>query len=263
MAWISDPHLNFAPDEAIDNLYREARGRGAGAVLISGDLAEAHVLEDYLTRLAKAELPTYFVLGNHDYYRGDVVGVRRHVRALCASHPGLHWLNAAGPVSLSRGTVLVGVDGWADARLGDYEGSEVLLNDALLIRDLAWLEKSPRREMMQALADADASVLRDQLARALASPARQVVVLTHIPPFAEAAWHEGRTSTSDWLPHMTCKAVGEVVREAAASHPDRRFLVLCGHTHGAGECEILPNLRVLTAGAAYCQPRIHGIIDLP
>ncbi len=44
--------------------------------------------------------------------------------------------------------------------------------------------------------------------------------------------------------------------------PHRRLTVLCGHTHGRGEAAILPNLRVLTAGAIYGQPGIERLFDL-
>jgi len=37
--------------------------------------------------------------------------------------------------------------------------------------------------------------------------------------------------------------------------------VLCGHTHGAGEAEILPNLRVLTAGARYGAPVVQRALE--
>lgn len=40
------------------------------------------------------------------------------------------------------------------------------------------------------------------------------------------------------------------------------MLVLCGHTHGAGECDESPNLRVLTGGSEYGQPRVQRIIDV-
>jgi 3',5'-cyclic-AMP phosphodiesterase len=43
---------------------------------------------------------------------------------------------------------------------------------------------------------------------------RHVVVLTHIPPFREACWHEGAISNDNWLPHCTCKAAGDAIAEA-------------------------------------------------
>ena len=36
--------------------------------------------------------------------------------------------------------------------------------------------------------------------------------------------------------------------------------VLCGHTHGAGEVKILPNLLVKTGGAEYKKPELQNPI---
>ena len=89
------------------------------------------------------------------------------------------------------------------------------------------------------------------------------MVLTHVPPFREACWHEGRISDDNWLPHFTCKAVGDALLEAMAAAPDHRMTVLCGHTHGGGEAQVLPNLRVLTGDARYGQPVIQRILGIP
>ena len=88
----------------------------------------------------------------------------------------------------------------------------------------------------------------------------QVVFLTHVPPFREACWYDGRISNDEWLPHFTCKATGDAIREAAERHPERQIEVLCGHTHGAGTAEILPNLVVYTGGAEYGEPAVQSII---
>jgi hypothetical protein len=87
-------------------------------------------------------------------------------------------------------------------------------------------------------------------------------VATHVPPFKEACWHEGRISNDDWLPRFTCKAVGDLLREAALQRPDRRIDVLCGHTHGAGVAEILPNLIVRTGGAEYGRPELQDVLEI-
>ena len=44
--------------------------------------------------------------------------------------------------------------------------------------------------------------------------------------------------------------------------PESNLLVLCGHTHGGGEVEILRNLRVLTGEAEYRHPRIQQVFDV-
>ena len=40
--------------------------------------------------------------------------------------------------------------------------------------------------------------------------------------------------------------MGDALRAAAASAPQVRIEVLCGHTHGEGHAKILPNLRTTT-----------------
>ena len=47
-----------------------------------------------------------------------------------------------------------------------------------------------------------------------------------------------------------------------AANTDKTLQVLCGHTHGDGEGQILPNLEWLTGGAEYGKPRIHYIFDV-
>ena len=165
-------------------------------------------------------------------------------------------------IPVSGETAVIGVDGWADGRCGDFWGSTVRLNDFLLIQELTGLDDVTRLSRMRALGDAEAARLRDLLAQALALH-RRVVVVTHVPPFGEAAWHDGRPSAPDWAPFFACKATGDVLLEVAAARPDVELLVLCGHTHGEGTYQPLPNLRVLTGGAAYGDPQLQEVLELP
>ena len=87
------------------------------------------------------------------------------------------------------------------------------------------------------------------------------VVLTHVPPFREAAWYEGRPSDSQWLPFFSCKAVGDVLLEAIQDLPCKRMTVLCGHIHGGGRSAILPNLATWTGPARYGRPAIQEIFE--
>ena len=162
-------------------------------------------------------------------------------------------------MALTEETGLVGHDGWADGRLGDYARSEVLLNDYLLIEELSGLDKEDRLGRLHALGDEAAAHFRALLPEAL-ERFRRLIVLTHVPPFREACWHRGRVSDDDWLPHFSCRAVGEVLAEAMAAHPECEMTVLCGHTHSPGEAQILPNLRVLTGGAEYGRPAIQRVL---
>jgi predicted phosphohydrolase len=255
-------HLNFVSREGVATFCQTVAREGADALLLTGDIAEAPSLEPLLREVAaQLRFPIYFVLGNHDYYRSSIARVRARVKDLSASSEWLTWLPAAGVVELAPDIALVGVDGWSDGRLGDWTRSRVMLNDYLLVAELTGITHAARRERLHELGDAEAARLRELLDQALTSH-RRVLVGTHVPPFKEACWHEGKTSSDDWLPHFTCRAVGEVLRRAALDHPDRKIRVLCGHSHSAGSADILPNLRVVTGGAEYGEPAVQGTFDL-
>jgi len=262
LAWATDIHLNFLEPHEVQTFASGIAARNPDAVLLSGDIAEAPSLVDALLTLARVvALPIYFVLGNHDFYFGEVADVRATAAGLAARSAWLRWLPAAGVVALTPNTALVGHDGWGDGRLGSGTRSPVMLNDFIAIRDLAGLSERARFARLAELGDEAAEHLRATLPAALERHAH-AVVLTHVPPFAEACWHEGRTSGDDWLPFFACKATGDALLEMAARRPDRRITVLCGHTHGAGRAQILPNLEVLTGAATYGAPALQDDVEV-
>jgi len=150
----------------------------------------------------------------------------------------------------------VGHDGWGDARLGNAAGTPVLLNDFLVIAELAGADRADLTARLRRLGDEAAAHMERVLPEALESY-EHVVVATHVPPFRESCWHRGSYSEDDWLPYFTCKALGDVLLSEAARRPDRQVTVLCGHTHSGGECHPLPNLRVLTGAAEYGHPSVQ------
>lgn len=261
VVWLTDIHLNFLTAEAADTFLRGVCDTSPDAVLIGGDIGEAHDIEAYLHRIDELlSTEVYFVLGNHDFYFGSIAEVRRTVRETCARRPRLHYLTEARWFALTADTGLVGHDGWADARLGDYERSLVMMNDYKLVEELAGVSKMQRWPLLHGLGDAAAAHIRRVLPEALARFPR-VVLLTHVPPWREACWHEGRISDDEWAPHFTCRAVGEAIVEAMRAHPDRELTVLCGHTHGDGETRPLPNIHCITGGAQYGNPQITRVFE--
>src|SRR6476620_10958488 len=99
LAWLTDIHLNFVDLSRVDGLCRRMRDEGTDGVLISGDIAEAPDVGVYLEYLDRQlDRPIFFVLGNHDFYRGSIAQVRSQVADLCAQSPRLHWLNGTGVV---------------------------------------------------------------------------------------------------------------------------------------------------------------------
>ena len=265
LAWATDIHLDHAGESARRKFCQSVKEQ-ADALVVTGDIAESHILGSALTALATlTERPVYFVLGNHDFYRGSVAGTRRQVGYVVGE--GLVYLSQAGVVELTPTTALVGHDGWADGRLGDLDGSDVILNDFLLIdelkhwRDTHTLDKPALRRALEALGDEAAGYLKSVLAPA-AEQYSKVIVATHIPPFREAAWYQGRPSADDYLPFFSCKAVGDVLLDVAQVASEVQMLVLCGHTHGGGEIQVAENLRVVTGPAEYGRPEIQQVFQV-
>ena len=259
--WLTDIHLNFLTAGSVRAFLDSICDLAPDHLLVGGDIAEAHDLAARLHEIAeRVTAEIYFVLGNHDYYFGSIDGVRAQVGEVCRSYAHLHYLTAGDVFELTPTVGLVGDDGWADARLGNYERSMVSMNDYQLIDDLRGHGKAARQQVLHELGDRAAQHVARVLPEALARYA-QVVLLTHVPPLAEACWHEGRLSNAEWMPHFTCKAVGDVLLEVMPRFPERRLTVLCGHTHGCGEAHPLPNLLVLTGGAEYGAPRIERVFE--
>lgn len=179
--------------------------------------------------------------------------MRALVRELCARSPWLRWLPEAGVVELAEGVALIGHDGWADARAGDFGNSPVFLHDYLLIEELRVPSRTELRRRLETLGEESAAYFRRVLPQALVRSQR-VIAAIHVPPFRDACWHEGKISNGDWLPHFTCVAAGAAMSEIMAAHPHSELLVQCGHTHGAGVAQMAPNLKVLT-GAPITEHR--------
>ena len=254
--------MNPLLDGGRRTFYERVARTQPDAILIGGDISEAPRLREQLIELDDAWAPpVYFVLGNHDYFRGTIGETRREIAALCEQRPGLVWLTASAALELAPHVALVGHDGWADARLGDYERSLVMMLDYTLIGEFAGRNKWQRWELLKSLADEAARQTRDKLLAALPHY-RSLYFLTHIPPFREACWYNGQISNDEWLPHFTSQIMGQMLLDVMAEHPDRHLTVLCGHTHGQGRANPAPNLLVPTGGAQSGLPEIQQLIEL-
>lgn len=264
LAWLTDIHLNFIADDERNLFYQDMVNDNYDAILISGDIAEAPSLTSILIEMAtQINKPIYFILGNHDYYRSQITEVREAVTLLTKMQNQLFWLPASGMQALNKNTILLGQDGWADGRLGDYQNSRVSLNECRMITELFQakiLGKSQLLQKMQQLADADAMQLHKELIQVMTEQPKMIIVLTHVPPFREACLHNGQVSDENWLPYFSSKVMGDILAEAAQQNPAIKFLVLCGHTHSEALYQPLDNLTIKVGKAEYYQPQVQEII---
>ncbi|MCX7125438.1 MAG: metallophosphoesterase [Gammaproteobacteria bacterium] len=266
LTWLTDIHINFLDENERLQFYQKIIRKKCDGVLISGDIAEGNSVVDLLTEMTDTiQKPIYFVLGNHDYYFSSVASITKDLTKLTKTHSGLFWLNISGIQVLNESTILLGQDGWADGRLGDYQNSRVVLNDSRLITELFQqriVGKNQLLQKMQSLADSDAKNLKSDLLKAIAHNPKKIIILTHVPPFKEACLYQGKISGNDWLPFFGSKATGDVLLEIAQQNTDIEFLVLCGHTHGKACYTPLNNLMVKAGGAEYYKPAIQEVIEI-
>lgn len=266
LLWATDVHLDHLRHPSAAFEFGKALGLehpGAEGLIVTGDIAEAVTVVRISTDLQRGfDRPLYFVLGNHDYYGSAFGAVDAAVHEACASHSGLHWLHERS-VTWAERVALVGCNGWYDARFGD-RATDLQLTDFERISELSRARARGRSALLSACAaraDADAALLDERLG-ALPGAARDVIVALHVPPFQQAAWHEGKTSDDRWAPFFSSRVTGEVLLRHAARLPATRFRVLCGHTHGAGVFEARDNLVVYTGAARYGAPELAGFVML-
>lgn len=264
-AWLTDIHLNFLEREERLTFYQCVKACNVDIILLSGDIAEAPTVVNLLEEMYEAiQSPIYFVVGNHDYYFGQIEQVKNQLETLTKNGNKLFWMPAAGPILLDDGVMLVGQDGWADGRLGDYSNSPVVLADSRLITELfqqKLLGKYQLLNKMQQLADLDAALLQTDLDNSLKHNPKKIIVLTHVPPFKEVCLYNGEPSDNNWLPFFSSFASGEVLYKFSLENTQIELLVLCGHTHSYADVKILSNLRVKVGRAEYYKPEVQEVFE--
>lgn len=251
IAWITDPHLDRVPVEALRRLAERSVRDRPDVLVVTGDISTAPHLGRHLKDLATlTQVPLAFVLGNHDYYGSSLAKVRKEA----AGYGFAGYLPAKGLLRLAPTIALVGVDGWGDTRNGVLS-AKPLTNDALHIEELRLsLMKGTGRmtARLKALGVAEGKRL-DALLTEAVPRYRIVVIATHVPPFPEAVVWRGETASPRAVPYFSCGATGEVILKHALHNPRVHFEVLCGHTHGETTLRRRTNLTVRVGAASSPQ----------
>ncbi len=260
--WVTDLHLDAAEKDSHRRLVDTIRAHEPDFLLIGGDISNGVASLVRLKHLAKLlNIKCYFVLGNHDYYYGSIRAIRKMASQINQEYDLMQYLTNAGVFELTSTTALIGHDGWADGRSGDFLKSDVILNDYLLIDELKDITLEQRHQAIMELGTEAADAVGRTLKEALANYPR-VVVLTHTPPFRESCRYGGNIADDSWAPHFVCKAMGDVLLEAAQKNPENEILVLCGHSHATAEIYPVPNLHVITGHSELGNPQVQGVLHI-
>lgn len=275
----SDDFCGYYNDFCQDN--------GIDAILISGDISTCQHLEEHLGILKqKLKVPIYFVLGNHDFYGDDkIIGGNSAAIAEKLSTDSFVYLTAKKEcLMLSDKVAIVGADGWYDGGYASFEGSDLMMTDFIVIKEVKetylrhimyLLEKKlwtpgylnetgmiyqyhtneflpgAVKALFKETATKFADVVYNQVQDAVAKNAKEIIVVTHIPPFPENSIYKGKMSDKNWMPYFSNAAMGDVLLELAITYKDVNFKVFCGHSHGDAENIVFDNLVCYTTPADY------------
>jgi len=277
-AWATDIHLDHIADESkIIKFAEKLVETDPAGVFLTGDISSSKKIVYHLSALERiVQRPIYFVLGNHDYYDGDVQTVRKTMREVCSISEFLKYMPLTHYTMLSKDTAVVGHDGWYDALYADPHRSRFLMSDWVLIRD--FVPYSGGGQFMNMMGDVKDRYGLVEAVQKLAHEAtthvmlgikdavkrfKNIVVLTHVPPFKESHVYNGVQGDDNAQPWFTSKMMGDMLLDAAKTYPDVSFTILAGHTHGPFDGQIVPNLRVSVGEAHYGNPAPQRLITVP
>ena len=239
LLWLTDLHLDRADNNTRHQLLNTLASAQFDSVLITGDISNsANVCTD-LSDLASAcgGKMLYFVLGNHDFFGSSFIEVDAAVSKVCEQQKNLKHLGQGETIPLASDTALVGHRGWADGRAG-YGSQSLLRNpDADMIADLGCKTKAAMFDKMEGLGKASAHYFRKVLPYALTS-FRNVWVATHVPPFPQSTFYDGKQCGPLHSPYYTNVAAGKAINGIAQRFPKRHVTVLSGHTHSSANTRI-------------------------
>lgn len=266
-AWATDIHLDFlgGDDQRLIRFAESLVAQNPTGLLLTGDLSTAKTLVYHLSALERVvQRPIYFVLGNHDYYGSAIEPVRKAMRELTNVSPFLRYMPTMPYYALTPTTAVVGHDAWYDAYYGDAQRSNFGMTDWRAIQDFAQVNGNKATIITQArkLAHEGVTHVHNGIKQAVRYH-RNIVVLTHYPPFRESHIYEGKIGDEDAQPWFTCKMMGDMLLDASKAFPTHTFTVLAGHTHGKYTGKITDNLIVNVGGAEYYAPQLQGLIEVP
>lgn len=262
LIWLTDLHLDATEEAVFQSLLDTLKELDPDLILVGGDTCNGHKALKYLSTISEiAQKPVHFVLGNHEFYHGSIIHIRKLVQHAAQTNRNLHYLTHENSIELTPTTALIGHDGWSDARAGDFLNSTVSLHDYTLIEELKGLDKISLREKLYQLGTEASHDIQKKLKEVFQTYSN-VIILTHTPPFQAACLYEKRISDDNWAPHFVCKAMGDMLANIMNANPSKQAIVLCGHAHQLADIAILPNLRVIVGESTLGSPQIQGLITV-
>ena len=261
--WVGDLHLDKADKRQQAQLFGTISSSQSNCVIITGDIGNAHDLQDHLKALAAVcwPRPCYFVPGNHDYHGTSIADLEMALARLQQKVANFHFLDGKKLIPLGQNTCLIGQGGWADARAGEGQHTTVDSPDRHAIRDFQGMGRRMALRKMNELGQESAAAIRKILPLAL-TRYHHVVIATHVPPYPTAVRYDDQPCSRMHLPHFVNLSTGLAILGIARAFPQSRITILAGHAHSKCIQTILPNLTIRVGHARTGRPDVFDLVQL-
>ena len=264
IAWATDTHFEIASDKQFKKFIESCED--CDALIITGDIAQATSWQHYLYKVAKKlnPIPVFFILGNHDIYYSDLL--TEHDKLNHINVDNLYPLTTLPPYIIGDDIAIIGHQNWWD---GGYSGAQTnvidrtfMFQDYMLIDNLKhFVNQEQRFICLRGMSEAATDIIMDKL-KAAHDKVDNVILAVHVPPYPENCTHFGLPMTNNFLSHFSSRTLGDALFFYMRNNPNKKLLVLSGHTHEETVFQPLPNLTSRTTKANLFKPRTHTILKL-
>lgn len=269
IAVTSDLHLCHTDNGqmAIRDLIASMNDVDAEALIICGDIYDSFNLKNIVDCFISEgwDKPTWFVLGNHDYYSGSFLAGDSIARDITRSiNNPFEWLDCVHPFEIKEGLFLLGTSCPYDMRAGVGASSKMIMADFRQTEELR--NQFDRIPVLRSRADHLVSSLELKLNELIKTrEVKEVIIASHVSPWWKTAFFRGRTSDAHHAATYVCERLGQVIENYSIYNNDINFLCLHGHTHGHFKGLLpnwkLKNIYVMCGDATYGEPKIHFVLD--
>jgi Icc-related predicted phosphoesterase len=264
IGWTTDTHFELASKKQFDKFIESTEN--CDMLIITGDIAQATSWQHYLFKLAKKihPIPIYFILGNHDIYHSELNIETNKLSYITIDN--LLPLTILDPILLSDNIALIGHQNWWDGGYSlnktNFIDRTFMFQDYSLIDDLSKFSTQEEKfAELKKMSENATTIIIEKLNNAF-NTVDNVILAVHVPPYEQNCTHFGIPMTSNFLSHFSSKILGDALYYYMRNIPNKKLIVLSGHTHEKTTYTPLHNLISKTSKSNLLKPRVHEILKL-
>lgn len=244
--WLTDLHLLPKNRKA---LLQTIAKNSPDKIFLTGDISVSAgtFLKDLEFMGQNIAQTIYFIYGNHDVWLSSFEYVKSQIIDICSKYKNLVWLTDSDSILLNDETSIIGTEGWYSTEVGNKYYTMFTV-DWIVIKELrccdGWKE---RFDKFKSLANQSAELISSKLLDAL-TKSNIVYLLTHFPPWLEAYKCSNKFVKTFWTPYNINVPMGTALKKIMAGFPNKKLVVLAGHTHSSFKINISENIECRIGG---------------